>query len=478
MTPVTSNGTDWTAVTPYLGHVDGAKWKRVFPNTGGLWYAQHWSVQRINVVTTPPRPPSDTSLLNIECQLGGGDVMATKAGTLVPMTGEFQPITGKLWGGDLGMLVVNDIPFPKNESILTMLAYNKQHYGPYLAAAPAAAQKPKHFPITDCYTGGDTDYENAQWGLTQLDRLGFHGLCYDQTAHESHTYAILKSLGQDLTIGAVPTGTPFAEPGTGGTFNTSIMDGWAEKIAAPFKAAGWNMSQVANLAIADEPGWAFPSASPAVFMNVTTSPLYAGKMKEEWISYLQRQKPRLTPSDFGEPTWESVIPAVNRWDWTGNQSLSLPRKRLFYWSTKFSIYSSAMAFSRATVALEKAFTTGVPVFSNFNNFAGRAYVPAGGASDAAAVGEDMWEFGRNRATTLLWTEDWFDDGMSGQWSYYMARFRSAARLAPNKDVEIGGYIVGGSSCHRTIEMKVLSQVAGGANFFSPSVHDTGIKRPA
>ena len=52
--------------------------------------------------------------------------------------------------------------------------------------------------------------------------------------------------------------------------------------------------------------------------------------------------------------------------------------------------------------------------------------------------------------------------MSGQWSYYMSRFRSAARLAPSKDVEIGGYIVGRTSGHRLVMMKTLAQVAGGA----------------
>ena len=52
--------------------------------------------------------------------------------------------------------------------------------------------------------------------------------------------------------------------------------------------------------------------------------------------------------------------------------------------------------------------------------------------------------------------------MSGQWSYYMARFRSAARLAPQKDVEIGGYIVGRTSSHREIKLKTLSLTAGGS----------------
>lgn len=85
------------------------------------------------------------------------------------------------------------------------------------------------------------------------------------------------------------------------------------------------------------------------------------------------------------------------------------------------------------------------------------------ASADARSSDDVIAFeGRTRATGLLWTEDWFDDGMSAQWSYYMARFRSAARLAPTKDVEIGGYIVGRASSGERVKMKALAQVAGGA----------------
>jgi hypothetical protein len=67
-------------------------------------------------------------------------------------------------------------------------------------------------------------------------------------------------------------------------------------------------------------------------------------------------------------SWAAVIPSVQRWDWVNKKSLPLPRKKLFYWSVRYSAYSSAMAFSRATEALEGAFTKGVPVFSNFSAF--------------------------------------------------------------------------------------------------------------
>ena len=459
--PVTSSGTGWTPVTPFLGQVDGAKWKRQYPNSGGLWFAQHWSVQHITVTSTPPRPVNDTSLWNVECRLGGGDAMTSPTGNLIPLTGEFQPLTAKLWGNDLGVLVINDIPWQKNIIVTTMLAFNQRQYGPSFASAPGVLEKTKHFPITDCYTGGDTDYNNAQWGLTQLDRIGFHGLCYDCSGPNRPVAEILKSLGQDLTVGAIPTGTPFAVPGTGGTFNTSVMFGWADKIAQPYRASGWNVSRVSNIAIADEPGWYFPNSSPDKYMNTSTS-IYARRVMAEWVAYLQKQTPPLTPADFGQASWATVVPSPQRWDWAANKALPLAKKKLFYWTLKFSVHGSAVAFSRATTALEQAFTPGVKAFSNFNNFHGRTYQPSGGANDGALLGEDMFAFARNRATTLLWTEDWFDDGMSGQWSYYMARFRSAARLAPTKDVEIGGYIVGRASSGQEVQLKALAQVAGGA----------------
>ena len=109
--PITSTGTDWTPVTPFLGHVDGVKWKRTYPNTGGLWFAKHWSVQRISVASTPPRPAGDTSLWNVECALSGG----------------YTTLAGKLYGPRLGVMATN-IQSSKDETIMTMARYNDLHY--------------------------------------------------------------------------------------------------------------------------------------------------------------------------------------------------------------------------------------------------------------------------------------------------------------------------------------------------------------
>ena len=74
-----------------------------------------------------------------------------------------------------------------------------------------------------------------------------------------------------------------------------------------------------------------------------------------------------------------------------------------------------------------------------------------------------FDLGRARGTTCLWTEDWFGDGSASQWSYYGARLRGAAALAPTGDVEYGGYVVGRMSTGTAgLVQKVMALVGGGA----------------
>jgi hypothetical protein len=82
----------------------------------------------------------------------------------------------------------------------------------------------------------------------------------------------------------------------------------------------------------------------------------------------------------------------------------------FYWTARFSSWSSAHAFANATAALEAALYPGVPLFVNFNNFQGRGYVPgpvgnnaAKNSSIAAMLSLDWFEMGRARGCTMLWT---------------------------------------------------------------------------
>ena len=67
----------------------------------------------------------------------------------------------------------------------------------------------------------------------------------------------------------------------------------------------------------------------------------------------------------------------------------------------------------------------MPIYVNFNNFAGRGYVPGpvGNNKDktnlsAAMLAPDWFTFGRQRGSTLMWTEDWFGDSNAFEWSFY------------------------------------------------------------
>ena len=180
-------------------------------------------------------------------------------------------------------------------------------------------------------------------------------------------------------------------------------------------------------------------------------------------SYARALKPARLPQDFGETSWNDVRPNSTRW-----QVVDLVAKRYFYWTARFAATASAAAFAETTAALEAAFYPGIPVYTNFNNFAGRSYTPiAGGGNtpNAAMVSPDWFEMGRARGATLLWTEDWFEDAQAAQWSYYLSRLRSAARLAPEGDVQYGGYVVPRTSGDVIrpdgIVKKVLSVVASG-----------------
>ena len=219
-----------------------------------------------------------------------------------------------------------------------------------------------------------------------------------------------------------------------------------------------------TFALADEPGWYLPRASPERYTpwGPSGKPGSGAAKQAEWQQFLIANN--LQPSDFGKSTWAQLTPKTDRWP----QPTTTGAKKLFYWSARFSSFSSAAAFSRATAALEAVFYKGVPIYVNFNNFHGRGWVPGPvgnnvnrTSSNAAMLALDWMEFGRQRGSTLLWTEDWFSDAAASQWPYYIARLRAAASLAPApSDVQVGGYIVP-RSAGDGIAMKILSVVGSG-----------------
>eukprot|EP01079_Euglenida_sp_SAG-EU17-18_P003689 gene3689-685_t len=216
------------------------------------------------------------------------------------------------------------------------------------------------------------------------------------------------------------------------------LDAWANSTVGAYAAAGFDPAQGAAFAMADEPGWYLPAALGG----------WPGRTLSAFSEYLQAQG--LTPQDVGAPSWQAALPAGR------SAAATLPLRRRYYWTLRFlSVYSS-QHFAACTAALERHMHPGVLVFANWNNFHGRMWVPGplGNNRDKASLdagygGHDWFDFGRARhasgGTTCLWTEDWFRDGSAAQWSYYAARLRGAASLAPDGGVDFGGYLVGRES---------------------------------
>lgn len=134
------------------------------------------------------------------------------------------------------------------------------------------------------------------------------------------------------------------------TQNATYMKEWGTAQFKRFFAAGFKADQLTTFALADEPGWYFPAEAPQHYMNVSYG-AHAVALKEEWEGYLAKNKVTgLARSADG-------LPLTNRWQLNG-----LAEKKLFYWSSRFSSYSSAGAFARATAAMEEATIKGVPIY--------------------------------------------------------------------------------------------------------------------
>ena len=431
---VASNGTGWSATGNFTA-ADAAKAKKFASVVTSVLIAT------LSVGTLPSAVGAKGSLTSVECQI-----------TLLPAAQAPMIITAKglLFGGTLGlMLSTSSARNPRMSlPVLTMAEFNTERYGPAFAGI-AVATPPRKFPVVDRCIGGDSDWNDWNSCVRMLGSLGVNAI---GTADNAFDPKLLAANGIPFTSDGIYA-PPGAEPDTGATLNSSYMARWAAAQFTRFRAAGFKPTQLAAFALADEPGWYFPSASPERVMNASVGAA-AAALKAEWAAFLSKNKVAGLP-----------MPLTNRWQLKG-----LAAKKLFYWSSRFSSYSSAAAFARATAAIEGATVKGAPVYVNFNNFAGRGYVPGpvGNNRDrtdpnAAMVSIDWFEFGRARGSTLLWTEDWFRDSLASQWGYYGARLRSASRLAPTKDVAHGGYIVprAGGDLPDGLLMKMMAIVGSG-----------------
>jgi hypothetical protein len=377
----------------------------------------------------------------------GGGVDPTTVEVELKFTESPAPVTltGELFGPTLGILLWRDAD--RRAQAATMATYNHRYWKELQGVQIPESIRPKRFPIIDRFIGGDDDRRAWQEGIEQLHRAGFSAIMLPPS---KPVRELLLKAGGRRTAWAV-----YNPPGYAFDFDpkvtTEAITQWAREQAKPYLAAGYGREDMAAFAMSDEPGWYYPST----FKTLRDNPAAMARFRR----YLQER--RLQPADVGASRWDDVGP-IGR-----SQAKDLPSRRLFYWTMRFFAFDSARHFAVSTRALEAEFYTGMPIFTNWNFFSGRFYVPGPVANnadkkspDAAMGGHDWLEFGRLRGGTMLWTEDWFGDGSAYQWSFYCAKLRSAALRG---NVEFGGYVIPRTAGDRKdgVAQKVLAIVGSG-----------------
>lgn len=383
--------------------------------------------------------------------VGVTDPASVDAELVFDGSGAVIPLHGDLFGPTLGINVWRDSGgYPHAASLAD---YNQQFYWPDIDRTLFPEDlRPQHFVLVDRFIGGDEDRRNWGEGIERTAQNGCNGLLLP-ASKPIHDLLVQAGLHRVAAGTYMPPGYAFSfgvQPRVPPATQAQI-DTWAKAQAKTYTDSGYAPTDVAVFAMSDEPAFYYPEN----LRNVAAQPEALAAFRQ----YLKDQG--LQPADLGAATWDTVLPLGR------SGAVDLPSSRLFYWTGRFFPYASAQHFANCTRALERAFYPGLPVFTNWNFFAGRCYVPGGSGKnvdatspDASLGSHDWLEFGRLRGGTAMWTEDWIFNYTAYQWSFYAAKLRSAAEKS---GVGFGGYLIGATctDLDHGLLRKALSIVGNG-----------------
>ncbi|TAM79830.1 MAG: hypothetical protein EPN47_18755 [Acidobacteria bacterium] len=378
-------------------------------------------------------PVVDPTLVNVQIRFPGPD--------------STFDLHGDLFGPSLGIMVWRDANTNAPRAA-TMAGYNQRYWHEFDAAALPASQRPKNFLIVDRFIGGDADRLDWQEGISHLAEIGITAMIVPPTAP-------LRDMLLENGIRRIALGGGIVDGPLGIGTTTADIEKWSSGFAANYFKANFQPGDFSQFALADEPGWYYPSAMEAVDKNPAALRIFQ--------HYLADQ--HLTPAMLGAAYWGQVHP-IGRSRVT--QGAPLAARRLFYWTCRFFPWYAAEYMREGTDELHRAFTPDLKTFSNWNNFAGQYYFegfpannPNPQSPDAAMAAPDWFESGRMKATDFLWTEDWFGNNRAWEWSFYASKLRS---IAYKNDLQFGAYIVGRSAGEPLdgFLQKVLTLIGGGA----------------
>ena len=427
-TAVSFSGADWSAwVASTRDGIEKAV--TTYPNS----YNSYWQVVTgLSVSAAPAIDPFPTIKLQVESAIEGGETSSTEA---------------ELFGPSVGLLLWKNDPKDTAVHIDTLTGHGRRVYDKAMKDAFLPMnERPKKILFGDRYIGSDNDTLSWKEGIQRLSGLGFNAL-----------HPVPANLTETVRAGGINKlwGAVYNPPG--GVFNFDpkrheVFVKFVQEQLDPALAAGWKKEDIGFWVTADEPGWYYPD----IYDNFNKDP----NAMATFHDYLKARN--FTPQDFGKATWDEVK-LIGRKQYT-----DLPSRRLFYWSNRFVPWASSRFFAEVARAYEEVIRPGLPVLVNFNNFMGIGYQPGPVGNNAAktdpnaAMGMHDWlEFGRERGTTAIATEDWFGDDQAYQWSFYAAKQRSAAEMS---GVGIGALVIPRVSGQRPYGMaqKLMSLVGNGA----------------
>jgi len=163
----------------------------------------------------------------------------------------------------------------------------------------------------------------------------------------------------------------------------------------------------------------------------------------------------VTPAELGKESWDQVG-VIKR-----DAATDTPSRRLYYWAIQFRDYSMAQVFKLGTEMTEKYLGKHILAGVNFTNAGLSDW--AGGLID----GPDWFMIGRERAQSIMWSEDWTSLGPDGT-GYVVDVLRSAG--SPH-NLPVGMYIIANDPI--VLPLKTYSALIHGAkvlNFYCYGPH--------
>ncbi|MCU0683519.1 MAG: beta-galactosidase trimerization domain-containing protein [Polyangiaceae bacterium] len=336
---------------------------------------------------------------------------------------------------------------------VTTTEYNRRYWKAFAGLGLKEDERPKRFPVADRLTEAGDELTSYREGLAALRSLGINTFLLPPS---SAVREELEQMGGGRLSMAVYSPPGYAFDYKGKTSPPELA-AWADGLFKPYRDAGFTADDVALFALADEPGWYYPGALD----DVAQSPAGLDRFR----AFVRAKG--LSPGELGVARWADLTPLGR----SGVRDAAT-RKR-HYWTTRFFSYDSSRHFAAATKAVEGALRPGVPIFANWNFFAGRLFTAGGvgknpGAKhpDSAMAGHDWFDFARQRGGTMLWTEGWFGDDYAFYWPFYEGKLASAAA---HGGLETGGYLIPraiGKRAGEGFEQQMLALVGSGAKAIS------------